>query len=71
MPTSAKHGRGVRFIRGDPHLNWQDVFSDVCVPLKQNRTSLIKAQSGQYLAKPGLGHDIWYQSGSTWSLKQW
>ncbi|KAH9705029.1 hypothetical protein KPL70_011714 [Citrus sinensis] len=57
-PTSAKHGRDAGFIRGDPHLNWQDAFWGVWAPQEQIRAGLVKAQSGQYLARSGLGHDI-------------
>ncbi|KAH9763597.1 Integrase catalytic domain-containing protein [Citrus sinensis] len=56
-PTSAKHGRDAGFIRGDPHLNWQDAFWGVWAPQEQIRAGLVKAQSGQYLARSGLGHD--------------
>ncbi|KAK9232123.1 hypothetical protein WN943_022366 [Citrus x changshan-huyou] len=57
-PTSAKHGRDAGFIRGDPHLNWQDAFWGVWAPQEQIRAGLVKAQSGQYLVRSGLGHDI-------------
>ncbi|KAH9671838.1 putative DNA helicase MCM8 [Citrus sinensis] len=57
-PTSAKHGRDAGFIRGDPHLNWQDAFWGAWAPQEQIRAGLVKAQSGQYLARYGLGHDI-------------
>ncbi|KAH9671324.1 MoCF biosynth domain-containing protein [Citrus sinensis] len=56
-PTSAKHGRDAGFIRGDPHLNWQDAFWGVWAPQEQIRAGLLKAQSGQYLTRSGLGHD--------------
>ena len=56
-PTLAKHGRDAKFIRGDPHLNWQDAFRGVWAPQEQNRAGLVKAQSGQYLARSRLGYD--------------
>lgn len=56
-PTLAKHESDPGFIKGDPHLNWQNAFWSVWTPQEQNRASLIKVQNGQYPAKSGLGHD--------------
>ena len=50
--------RDIGFIRDDPRLNWQNAFWGVWVPQEQNRAGLIKAQSGQYLTRSRLGHDI-------------
>ncbi|KAH9648018.1 Fe2OG dioxygenase domain-containing protein [Citrus sinensis] len=70
-PTSAKHGRDAGFVRGDPHLNWQDAFWGVWALQEQIRAGLVKAQSGQYLAKSGLGHDIVVsEPGSTCPLER-
>ena len=55
--TSTKHERDVRFVRGDPHPNWQDTFCSIWEPQEQNRMSLVKVQSKQYLVRFVLGHD--------------